>query len=116
MYARATRTQTGSRDEIEALIDEATQHEVNLGDYSDVLFDCVDMHRPNTALYLIDQGADPEVYARVRTMLTAACATGRFLSAVGDSLNLDFDVLACTRSKCMQCSDESCVKWYCTLS
>ena len=86
MYVPATRTQTGSRDEIEALIDEATQHEVNLGDYSDVLFDCVDMHRPNTALYLIDQGADPEVYARVRTMLAAACTTGRL------GLNFDFDI------------------------
>ena len=46
-------------------MDEAAQHEINVGDYSDVLFDCIDMHRPSTALYLIDQGADPEVYARV---------------------------------------------------
>ena len=57
--------QTGTREAIEAITLEASRNEINLSDFSDLLFDCIDMHRPATALYLIDQGANPEVYARV---------------------------------------------------
>ena len=60
--------QTGTRDDIEELIAESARHEINLGDYNEVLFDCIDMHRPGTALFLIDQGVDPDVYARVRRL------------------------------------------------
>ena len=83
--------QTGTRKSIEAITVEASRNEINLSDFSDLLFDCIDMNRPATALYLIDQGANPEVYARVGFSAPPlpSCASswlGHFLCSVVRSL------------------------------
>ena len=50
---------------------EAKENNVSLKDYSDLLFDCIDTSQTDAAMFLIENGADPEVWARVSGNMTS---------------------------------------------